>query len=205
MIIITNGFDRLSNPKLAARTDQICVSMSANAAIFPSPVPSILSLSEQLEAFQLAMAKAAEGSKVDKELRNQLREEVIDMLHQLSAYVLNVANGDVAKALASGFKVKKTPAPTPDLEPADGLKLEDGALPGELALKFNRVKYAKSYEYQITPDPLTANSQWTSATGTQSKHLFQGLQSNTKYWCRVVAIGVRNQKQISSPVSRTAQ
>lgn len=109
------------------------------------------------------------------------------------------------KAKSSGFNIAKPPTPQPVVTAATNQALQDGPNPGDLDYIFDKVPGAKSYIYQCAPDPITAASQWQSQTGTVRKVSFSGLETGKKYWCRVVAIGIKGQGVYSEPVARIVQ
>lgn len=201
---ITNGFDKLSDADLEVRSNNIASMMTGNPN-FTTPVPSLITLQDSIEEFTEALAKAKTGSSLDKAVKNQARQDLIEVLHALSTYVLFTSEGDTVTALSSGFTIAKQPTTSPELVPAENQKLNDGANTGELDYSFDKVANAKSYMYQYTPDPLTENSDWQSLVGTVRKVSFTNLESGKKYWCRVMAIGINGQGVYSEPISRIVQ
>ncbi|HUZ58465.1 MAG TPA: hypothetical protein VMU83_06775 [Hanamia sp.] len=72
-------------------------------------------------------------------------------------------------------------------------------------LKCNRVKYHVSYSHQVTADPLTADSAWTSISTTSKEYTFANLSSGTKFWARIIEVGTKDQVSYSEPPSRITQ
>jgi hypothetical protein len=178
--------------------------MAGNSS-FPTPAPSLAQVQTALNDYTTALAKAQQGSTYDKALKNQKKEELITLLHNLGNYVLFTASGDDLVARSSGFNIAKGRTPAPELTPATGQALHDGPNPGELDYSFRRVPGSKGYVYQNTPDPLSENSIWQSKVGTVARVRFTGLESGKKCWCRVMAIGTNGQGVYSEPVSRIVQ
>ena len=123
-------------------------------------------------------------------------------LHLLGNFVLHMSGNNEVVATSSGFNISKTPEPRPAITIPEGLVLKNGLNKGELDLKFERVAGARSYLYEITPGPVTGQSQWQSVMSTVSKNLFAGLESGKEYSCRVAAVGVKKQVVYSDVVSR---
>lgn len=195
----------MSDAKLEARANAIKTALTGNPS-FPTPDPGLAEFQTAINDFSTAAAKAEKGSQNDKDVKNQLREALIVILHSLGNYVLFTANGDIVVARSSGFTVaKQGRTPAPAVMPATGQELSDGPNAGELDLRFKRVPGAKSYVYQTTPEPLTEASLWYNQAGTASKTRFAGLQSGKRYWCRVMAIGTGGQTVYSEPLSRVVQ
>lgn len=201
---ITNGFDRLTDAALETRANSILTAMTGNSS-FPNPTPTLADVQTLLSAYSTALAKADQGSPLEKAVKNQKKDDLITALHSLGNYVLFTANGDELVARSSGFTIAKEPSPKPPVEPAAGQVLSDGPNTGELNYKFNPVKGARSYLYQYTPEPLTEASVWQSQAGTVSKVRFSGLESGKRYWCRVMTVGTGGQAVYSEPVSRIVQ
>lgn len=204
LLRITNGFDKLSDADFEVRANTILTSMTANAN-FPTPVPALPTVQTSITDYVDALAVAKGGSNYDKAIKNDKKVKLIDVLHSLGNYVLFTANGDELIAKSSGYAIAKMPAPAPDISKAENLKLEDGMNAGELQLSFSKVQGARSYIYQNAKDPVVDESSWANQTGTLRKTLFTGLESQKKYWCRVIAIGINGQQVISDPIARVVQ
>ena len=204
LLRMTNGFERLSDASLKVRLDSILFSMRDNPS-FDAPIPSLGEMQAALDSFSSTLAVAQSGSLYEKALKNQKRQELIDRVHRLSYYVLLMANGDELVAQSSGFTIAKVYTTSEAISKATGLQLSDGVNAGELVLRFDKVKGARSYIYQYAPDPLTADTEWMHMLGTSSTAVITGLKSCQRYWCRVIAIGVRNQQTMSDAVARVVQ
>ena len=194
---IVNGFDHMADAKLLGRANSIVESLSSNFASAPG-LPALITARD---TFSAAMATAAEGSKYEKVLRNQRKENLVQELHTMSAYIMYISAGDYEIASGSGFSFAKPPSPSPAAVPAQDQQLENGINTGELAYNFKPVPGAKSYVYEVTADPIAPASNWNPVTGTKSKYLFTGLESGKRYWCRVTAIGVHGAPAVSEPLS----
>lgn len=201
---IKNGFDKQSDANLVVRTQNIIAAITGNPN-FTTPDPSLATIQTALDAFADGLDKAQTGDRVDIAVKNQKRAELIDLLHLLGAYVLYTSKQDSAVAASSGFEVAKEPQPGPDITKPANLQVDNGTNAGELNITFNTVAGSRSYLYQYTPDPVTDASQWQTFTGTIRKCTFQNLQSGTRYWCRVAAIGPNGQIAYSDTVPRIVQ
>lgn len=200
---ITNGFEGMADLDFLAKVRFILQQMTGNAN-FPTPDPTLAIVTTLADEFEQAINVAEAGGSFDKSVRDSKKEELIETMHNLGAYVLFTAKGYRLIAESSGFTVAKDPTPQPPIEKPDGLSLTDGANAGELWLLFKKVLGAKSYIYQISTDP-TDESKWVTHYGTIRKNLFTGLESGQKYYVRVVALGTNSQVVYSAVVSRVAQ
>lgn len=195
----------MSDADLQVSASGVLTAMTSNNAIFPNPTPDLATLNAAIEGFAAALVLSRDGSRQDVENKRQKRDALIDILLRLADYVLFTSAGDKAKALSSGFKINRLHTPRPDLQKPGNLRVTEGLNPGELQISFDRVEGARSYQYQYTTDPVTEASTWQSATGTVRKFLVTGLQSGKRYWCRIVAVGIRGQIACSDAVSKIVQ
>jgi hypothetical protein len=200
---ITTGFESLTDPGFETKASDICASMSSNPN-FATTIPALTDVTSQLQAYSAGLTAAQSKDRNAVATKNQLRENLTDLLTQLGSYVMAVANGDKAKLISSGFDLAKEGESTPLSKP-DNIQLTDGKNAGELIVKVTAVKGAKSYVHQYTSDPLTPNSDWAQVITTTSKYTIKNLSSAQKYWCRVAAVGSLNQVVYSDAVSRIAQ
>lgn len=201
---IVNGFDKLSDSGLLAKANNIMTGMTGNTS-FSAPIPTLPTVQTAILGFSDALAIAQSGSSYDRAVKNQKKQELIDLLHTLGNYVQLTANGDAVVAQSSNFNINKPVSPAPPVTAAINQQLEDGENSGEVILSFDKVPGAKSYIYQCTPDPLSDSSQWESQTGTVRKVSFSALELAKRYWFRVVSIGINGQGVYSEPVSRIVQ
>jgi hypothetical protein len=204
LLRITNGFERLSDANLLLKAKSIIFSMTDNE-FFPDPDPSLAVMQAGADGFASGLSTAVEGGRLEKSLKNEKRQQLIDLLHSLSNYVLFKADGNELAAITSGFTIGKAYSRSGDMVKAVNLKLTDGPNAGELVFSFSKVKGSKSYIYYYAPVSDNGDEVWESLTGTVSKVTLRGLKSCTRYKCKVMAIGVRGQKTISDVVSRVVQ
>lgn len=106
---IINGFDRMSEATLLARTNQIITDLQLNFATAPGLVP----LTSARDSFETALAAAQEGGKYEKAVKNERKDELVIQLHLMGNYVLYISGGNRAVAVSSGFSIAKSPAPAP--------------------------------------------------------------------------------------------
>lgn len=201
---ITNGFNKLSDTSLLGRAGEINIAMNGNAN-FPTPTPTLVTLQTALTDFEIALAKAKSGSELEKAIKNDKRQDLIDILHALGNYVLFTANGDRTKAVSSAFTIAKQPEPLPPLTRPATLQVTEGPNSGELSIKFKRVLGARCYMVQYAEETTSGTPNWQSQTCTTSKFTLKQLQSGKKYQLRVAAVGTNEQIMYSDPVWKIVQ
>ena len=160
-------------------------------------LPAFASLAAQVTATQtkltalVAKSAAYEAAKAQcdtlREERNALRLECQDLANTLAAGVENVAGGDAALILATGFELRSPRSPS-QLPAAPGnLRAVMGLLNGTIDLRWVKVPNATNYVIEMCP---TANGPWTQlAIQPQVTFTVEGLTSGTKYYFRVRAVG----------------
>ena len=200
---INNGFEGMPDLDFLGKVRYIVGQMTGRTE-FPTPDPSLASVTTLANEFEQAIQDAEAGGSVEKSVRDSKKEGLITTMHNLGDYVLFQAKQDRIVVELSGFDIAKAPTPQPPIEKPEGLSLTDGVNAGDILLAFKKVKGSKSYLYQISPDP-TDETKWVSMHGTIRKNLFTGLESGKRYYVRVVAIGTNSQAVYSDVVSRIAQ
>lgn len=201
---ILTSYSRLSDAELNAKATQVTTSMTGNVN-FPSPIPTLEELRIVNEEFRAMMAAAKSGDRTKIMMKNQKREILVEMMNRLLRYVEMTANGDRLVLMSSGFDISKERSSAVELGLVESIKLNDGECSGELKMSCSGVAGARSYMFQYTEELLNGSTAWTSETATLSEHVFKGLTPGKKYWCRIVAIGSKNQQTVSEPVSRFVQ
>ena len=199
----TNGYDKMSDSKVIEQAYFIHQQISTRSTVFATPKPAMTALKDAIDDYQLAVNAALSGDRVLVGQKNIARQTVIDMLHQLSYYVLMTANGDRQIALQSGIPLAKEPTPIVITKPS-GLHVLNSNQEGELLVSVKKVKGAKAYMHQYSTDPLLKEESWMSMTCTATKCKLEGLTPGTTYFLRVAAIGAKDQILFSDVVSKKA-
>ncbi len=104
--------------------------MTTNAAIFAEPPITMVVFKAKIDALEASMVAKNISSAATRELTNKHRLELRQMLVQLAAYVIGVANGDRYTASLSGFQLSKE---TSETRPQTNFTIKSitiGTLPG---------------------------------------------------------------------------
>lgn len=200
---VVKAFKRLSDATLLAFGNNVTVSMAAAVAIFPNPVPALAQINEELGNFAELLQTAASRDKVQVQLKNQSRFNLLLLLSQLADQV-NATTTEAALLVQSGFELNKVPAPV-ELEAPTRLVLMDGPNNGDLTLKFKRARGASSYLHQYTTDALLPEDGWVSIPSTTTTYTFKGLTRGAPYYVRSIAVGSNQQSVNSIVVNRVSQ
>jgi hypothetical protein len=197
---VTNGFDKLTVSNLLAKANFVISEMTTNAVHFPATNPSLTDVRAATDALQTANLAAENRDKVAIAIRNQKKAALVALLRKLGIYVNLMADGDPAIAQMSGLDLAKPKAPRPAITYVEAPVMSSGVNPGELEARVATVDDARLYMYYITKDTSLPIEQWERSESTKIKFLFQGLESATRYYTRIAAIGV-NEQRVFSDVS----
>lgn len=200
---IKTPFDASSDAEFETKAGSIHDSM-LKSPYFAAPVPDLSVIQTDLQGYSAALIAAKTKDKSAIAAKIDARRKLTLSLIQLADSVTTTANGDRTKLISSGFDLVKPGESNPIKKP-DIITLSDGVNPGELIVKVPAVKGAKAYSPQYTPDPLTADSQWTQFMCSTSKYTFKNLPSAQKLWCKMSVMGPYGQVVYSDAVCRVVQ
>jgi hypothetical protein len=182
---IKNGFNKMSISKLMSK--------------------GLATLYQDLTGFKNAAGHAFDGGLRAIAARDEKKETLIATLHQLGAYVTYVANSNEVILTSSGFDVKRQRQAAQPISHVDTPKIKGGKSAGELMVKIPRVKSAYGYLFCISTDESLPASQWTWFFSSRTKHLLQQLNSGTRYYIKVAALGKNEQCVFSATSSYIPQ
>lgn len=163
--------------------------LTTNVAQFPSPNPTLAIAQGHHDDAKdvLDQIDQLEGQLITlREQRDQKMEISRGDHRMLGSFVENRAAGDPAKIADGGFDVVQPPGTPQPMTKVQNNVLTAGDDEGDADAAWNRLKGAKSYEYQTASN---AGGPYThEATVTRSKHSMTGKTSGQKLWGRVRAI-----------------
>jgi hypothetical protein len=182
--VITN-YSHLRDAELDQKTDFVITSMTGNTN-FTTPVPALAVVTTAKTAYQTALAAAQSRAKEEVEIKNQQRQELLDLLSQLATYVQLNGNSDPVIMLSSGFDITQADRPpVGPLEKPENFKMEAIAA-GTLKLSCDKVDGADNYRFEYKE---TTAASWIEKTSSKRSITITGLISGKEYEGRVVAIG----------------
>ena len=174
-----------------------------NNPVFPDPPAALEALKKVLPEYEAALVKAMGRDKEWGAIKNDKKAIVLNLLADLSWYVMATCKGDKVLLLSSGFDITgevRSPL-TPAIE-----KLEvDIGPPGEATTRIRNVTAAIAYVHEYATEPPGLHTAWTSKGSSQGSYTFTGLTTDKRYWFRVVAIGRGGQTAYSPVVTRVIQ
>jgi hypothetical protein len=189
-------FNQFSDSDLVTRAQTVIDSLTGNPDI-TTPQPTIPQLQTGVDDFRIAITAAETGGKQQREIRDQKRLTLIELLQQEATYVSMIANKNVAIMLGAGFDVSKIPSPVGPL-PKPTKFVVSSPQKGWLKLSLTRIKGAGSYQYEYKK---VEDTQWTILTEKRAKIIVQGLESAKEYVARVLPIGASTDKTYSDEIT----
>ena len=154
-------------------------------------------LKKLLPDFQTSVVNAKGREKELIAIKNSNKAKLVALLTELADYVTIACNGDRAKLLSSGFDI--TGDRSNKREPFIEKLLVELGPPGEVTIRIKRVPGARGYMHQYCTEQPTSNTIWVSEGSSFGSYTFNRLNSATKYWFRVIAIGTAG-TIVASPV-----
>jgi hypothetical protein len=168
---------------------------------FPDPGMLIIELHEISKQFHQALTDAWSRDREKIEIKNRIRDLLIQKLKQVGQFIITEANGAELSLLSSGFDFYK-PVNEVVIKAPTNFKIKPGPNPGEIIMQVKRVKGARSYLYQWTPNPVTPESIWQSIPDTRCKKTIQKLPLGIDYAFRMAVVGSRNQLLYTNILTR---
>lgn len=202
---VNNGYDRMTIEKLLGKANFVLEQMTANAEYFPEPNPPLADVKAAANELETANLAAQNMDKVAISYRNEKKDELIALLRKLGIYVNLCADSNRTIALSSGFDIRKDPQPAPPITAVEVPVITAGLNAGELDAKVKTAQGARMYQYFISADNTKPINEWIHYSSTKQKFSFTGLESATRYYVRVAAIGVNNQMVYSDSASFVTQ
>jgi len=175
-----------------------------NNEAFTDPPPALGKLKIILPKFKQALSDSRNRDKYHVSLKNDIKAEVLELLHQLADYVTVISKGDRTTMLSSGFNVNSANGSNRQPPTIEILEI-DLDISGQATTRVRKVTRAIAFVHQYTPEPPNAQTIWISEGTSLSNYTFEGLQSDKRYWFRVVAIGYYGLRGYSTIVSKVIQ
>ena len=182
---VVYDFLRFSVPNKVAFGRTVISKMSL-LPLFANPVVAYLVVTAIINELEAYYMSSRGGDHQLVALMHQKEDEFDDAFRKLGNQVDQVADGDEAIILSTGFHLAKQPTPPerPDFF------AEAGDEPGSMMLHRKAVDGAASYIwlYYVGADVPTEEKWLLAGSSTQISFLVKGLTQATKVWFRVAAV-----------------
>jgi hypothetical protein len=198
------GLSRKSVPEKIAQGNTIKTAMTGNAN-FNTPLPPLADLgtaTNTLQAKLIARDIAIEAAKAATAALHAAALVYDNTITQLAAYAENVTAGDPVKLESGGFELRADAVRVTELGQVEDLKVITNGYPGRFKSDWKPLSGAKSYEVQLSVDPVTDSSWETVKVASASKTTIDDLPSGQRRWQRVRGVVKDITGQWSEPVSK---
>jgi hypothetical protein len=198
------GLKKKTVPQRIAQGNLLKSSMTGNAN-FVTPNPSLATLGAKTDAMQAKLTARDAAVEAAKMATEQLHTAVADYdatVTTLAAYAENITGGDAAKLESGGFELRADAVRVTELGQVEDLKVITNGYPGRFKSDWKPLSGAKSYEVQLSVDPVTDSSWETVKVASASKTTIDDLPSGQRRWQRVRGVVKDITGQWSEPVSK---
>jgi hypothetical protein len=196
---LNSGFTKLADDQFDNKAQSIVAALTGNAN-FPSPTPTLASITSQLTAYQSALAMQP-GQARDAQV-TATRTLLADSLDKLARGLELTPNVTDAMLATSGFDLRKSPVFSAETVAAPGnVRLKQTGVSGVVQVMCDAVPRASAYELQYTQNP--NDNSWTDGgTFASTRGIgITGLTRSKDYWARVRAIGTNGPGPWSDPAT----
>lgn len=160
-----------------------------DSTIFVDPPVALEELENQAQDYQTKWEVAKDGgSKLEKTLRDEAKEVLLETFSRLATYVNHTAKGKMSVLVSSGFELESDQKPLRVTDIPALVKIVDGPQKNQLLLRFQSVKNVSFYEYQYT-DSVDTNGEPIWDEIFQTRNSFNNIIAPTRpgvvYYARV--------------------
>jgi hypothetical protein len=185
--------------------EYISVTAASHASTFPEPNPTVESLTTARNnlSTRLTTIGTMEANLESERAGAVTSEKDLDaLIVQLASYIENIAKGDLSILQMSGFAISTGRSAVGPLSAPENLQGFMADIEGQVKLKWNRVRGAKTYIVECATSP---EGPWTQIdVTTRATCKATGLTSGTKYWFRLRAVGAAGLSGWSDPAQKMA-
>lgn len=183
------GFSGLSVSEQVERARLIIGKMTGNAT-YPTPNPTLLVVGAAADALETAYNESRNRDKIKVAALKLRRKEMLFLANQLGAYVQEASDGDAEKIFSSGFSVRGTKTPHPDIAGMVGnVRLSDGSNSGKVRVDFDKASDAVIYIIEASRTIDFSDENLLKGVTTKTHKEIGGLTVGIKYWVRVFGLG----------------
>jgi len=199
---VSLGFARKIDTGLIAFVKNILTLLAGLSSQYPTPSPSLATITTAVNAFETKVHDALNGGKIELGARNAARNEVLSLMRQLAAYVQGQCGAEVQNIIETGIEAVRAPSPVGTLSTPTNPRLALNGESGQLLFKFDRVNNVLNYSVQSAESP---DGPWEDQDlSSSTRVIIAGLTPGKMYWARVCANGSAGASPWSAPTSARA-
>jgi len=173
---------------------------------FTTPTPKLIDITAACDTLDLAnQAYDFNRGKLERQARDTAFRALKALVRELGGYVQANCNGNKDLILSTGFNTRRPSDPLGQLPAPQNLLALVTAYPGRLDVRWDAVKGRSAYQlYMTDKDPLDPTGWKLLLMSSKNRHAVEGLQSNTVYTFRVLAMGAAGTSPLSDIASAKA-
>jgi hypothetical protein len=191
MATLKQGLSQLTAEGLVAKAEHVHAQLSAHAAEFTAPSPTLASLETDKEKLLKAIGEAMDGGRSAHQAKRNALLKLKGTLRQLADYVANVANGNAQLIIDGGFELCAERKPSHLPGAPTNLDALTPDVTNAVKVEWKGEKRVRLYQVQMsTTDPAVAPAWNTVALVTKRQHTVTGLEPYKMYWFRIIAVNV---------------
>ncbi|MEA3187697.1 MAG: hypothetical protein QOD99_1527 [Chthoniobacter sp.] len=199
------NLDKLTDDDVISLGRTVATALDGNNS-FPAAPVTTDDLNDLADAMQ---GKINERSQLEAQIQTKTiairnaRLALENALRSDADYVDTASGGDAEKIHSAGMRVAEDPAPVGGMPKVTRLAATAGD--GEVDLHWDPVRRgAKSYVVERTSDAAGQTGRGNAQIVTKSRAEVTGLQSGSRHWFRVAAVGSAGQGPWSDPATKVA-
>ena len=205
---VKTNYERLRMDDLHTLAGKVVACMQ-ESTLFTDPPVDIEELENLAQDFQHTWEIAKDGgSKMERSLRDEARQSLLDAFRKTANYVNQVARGQLPALLSSGFELENDQKRLQPTAPPSWVKLTDGPQKNQLLLRFEPVKKSSFYEYQYTAETeMEEKPVWgeTLQTRKAQSNILAPTKAGHTYYVRVRTRNAAGSSDWSNTVSLLAR
>jgi hypothetical protein len=223
-------WDRMSVLQKIQKTRFVVTKMTLNATVFPTPNPSLASMTALADTAESTEQNATQLGKDRIMARDAALVAMEDAMDLQVLYVQTVTLGDTDMTALAGMETQQVGSQWPDPDMPEGFKVRPGSLEGSVYMHCKATRYKKQYVFEMWvetkvvpgPDPIipvppvppvppapaegSEVGTWVAIqTQTSGRYQHVGLERGRIYRFRVYAKNSKGRSIASSEASCAAR
>lgn len=186
---VKTNYTRIKESELAILAGKIAICMDNNLNFNADIKPSSVDLLAAAEDYRIKHEIAVNGgSSYERELKNEAKIKLQQMLTHLAHTVNVAAQGNTVALSSTGLIFNKQPSPLQKPGITKRIVLKDGRHEGQLRVDFDRIVEAYEYEVQIGKMDLESEHiiwEEVHLTSTSLNNIISLLIPGVRYYVRV--------------------
>ncbi|MBL7951105.1 MAG: fibronectin type III domain-containing protein [Flavobacteriales bacterium] len=198
MANLKKGLSHLPAGALVAKAEHVYTQLTAHAATFPSPNPTLAALAQAKDELLVAIANALDGGRRAHQMKRDAYSTLLAMLKHEAEYVANVAKGDAQLIMDGGFTLRAEATPTRIPDAPASLEALTPEVSNAVKIEWKGGTNVRLYQVQMSSTDPATNAEWvTVAFASKRKCIVPHLEPYRMYWFRVIAMNVAGESRPS--------